>query len=103
MKNEHKIAWRCCVCGSPTSTLHEIHFGRGCRDTCIKYHVQVPLCMTCHTTAHMERQDEQKRRFCDMLGLQYHSSKIAVEMKLFHHELEDGKEHRLEWLKGMEI
>jgi hypothetical protein len=51
----------------------------------------------------MERQEEHKRRFCEMLGLQYHSSKIAVEVKHLHSDLEDGKEHRLAWLKGMEI
>jgi hypothetical protein len=51
----------------------------------------------------MERQEEQKRKFCEMLFLPYHSSKLAVQMKGMRALLESGKAQRLAWLKGMEI
>ena len=47
-----KKLYRCAECNRQTTTKHEIIFGRGNRDICIDYNIQLPLCPSCHHTAH---------------------------------------------------
>lgn len=54
MKNKKRLVFNCaCGCGRQTATLHEIVPGSGNRDICIDYNIQLPLCMDCHTVAHL--------------------------------------------------
>jgi len=38
----------CRYCGRTYASLHEIYAGTGRRQLCIKYKLQVPLCIYCH-------------------------------------------------------
>jgi hypothetical protein len=75
MKNKHNIMWQCAMpkCSNNTSTLHECFPGRMNRDYCIKYHIQVPLCPTCHYDVHHKKgmQIHYKKLFCLLLDIRY--------------------------------
>ena len=54
MKNKKKIIFNCaCGCGRQTITLHELIPGNGNRKICEDYNIQLPLCIYCHTVAHL--------------------------------------------------
>jgi hypothetical protein len=48
----NKEVYKCPECQRLTSTKHEIFFGTSARKISIKYSLQVPLCLVCHTVAH---------------------------------------------------
>lgn len=51
MKNDGTL-YACCVCDTPTTTLHELFFGKHYKPLCIEFNLQVPICAECHNSAH---------------------------------------------------
>jgi hypothetical protein len=51
----------CLFCTKQTSTYHEIFYGRGSRDICIKYGLKIPVCQACHKELHSNKEKGQKR------------------------------------------
>ena len=73
--------WGCCICGMPTSTLHEIFYGHGVRvEYGIKYNLQVPLCPRHHVQAHNTKEKNQ-RDFCRFMGLDYQEAKLNINIR----------------------
>jgi len=54
-RSDFKNGIRCIECRRPAADLHEIWGGRGIRQVCIKYNLQVPLCRECHNEAEKEK------------------------------------------------
>jgi hypothetical protein len=107
MENNHKTTWLCAVCGTPTQTLHECFFGRGNRNICIDYNLQVPLCPEHHDMAHGKRvsvksQDQWKRYFCELLDIMFIKAQFGVMSRHERGYLEEVKDKCLEYLKGRE-
>ena len=62
-----KPIYKCAMCGTRTKTLHEIYFGNGRREQAIKYKLQAPLCIGCHTFAHGFEQRAVRAELCQRM------------------------------------
>lgn len=111
MKNDHKTIWNCCITGRPTGVLHEIIPGRGNRSICEKYNIQVPVSHEIHLGAHgrlpqnhifTHSQEWYKRKFCELLGIPFETTQLAVRDKSYRYFLESIKDGCLEKLRSWE-
>ena len=103
VKNK-KMVFKCAGCGAHTVTLHEIFFGRGNRDICVEYNIQVPLCIECHKVPHGTHsissmsplatfnQNECKHYFCDILKIDPVKTALGVQSKTKRYYLKEVKE-----------
>ena len=54
MKNKPKKIYNCgCGCDRQTVTFHELIPGSANRTICEDHNIQLPLCVDCHTVAHL--------------------------------------------------
>jgi hypothetical protein len=70
INNNHTV-WEC-LCGAPTTVLHEIIPGSFKRKFCIQNTIQVPQCQKCHEKRHKSRGfggDPAKRELCEAIGV----------------------------------
>jgi hypothetical protein len=83
-----------CICGCQrnASELHEIFFGHGKKQVCVKYSIQSPLNRCCHTSAHRNRgifcgsrfdkmsQEEVQQFLCEKMGINFERTRLAVNL-----------------------
>jgi hypothetical protein len=94
MVNKHDTTWRCVRCGTYTQTLHEVIFGRGNRQVCVDYHVQTPLCTSCHELVHTNKDKYVKEllNFLGVFGDDIHGIIQGVLVRRFRNNLEVKKD-----------
>lgn len=99
MKPSKDLTFRCVCCGGLTNVLHEVIPGSGNRQLCIKYSLQVPLCIVDHRKAHgtysvthEKRPIDYAKEFIEWLGLDYYSTLRAIKDKGNRQYLEDNAE-----------
>lgn len=83
MINTGNKIWKCAVCGSYTSTLHEIFNGNGRRHISVTFNLQVPLCQPHHSAAHLQHKKQVvwRKIFCRILGINHDDILLALNQR----------------------
>lgn len=89
MKGKKGILFYCVICNRICDSLHEIIFGRGNRDVCIKYNIQAPLCAVCNSSAIAHGPDAMTyRHFLLVEFLQVDPARVVAEVRDPHSKRE---------------
>ena len=105
MKKNKNISYYCqgeCE-ETTTNTLHEVIYGSCNRKLCIKYNLQIPLCLKCHEKVHREMPKiVSMKLFCLKLGIDYDKTRLSVN-KLDYKYLEGIADQCKDKLKGWQV
>ena len=93
VKSDFKEPVPCLVCGSTDTELHEMLYGMGIRDICIKHHIQCCLCPIHHAQAH--KSPDWSMRLFIILGLHYTKLRKIIRNKT----TDKWSDHDIKFLK----
>lgn len=99
---KHRILYKCALCNVHTVTLHELVPGRGNKDVCVKFNIQLPLCVECHKLAHSDVAKEIRSRLFSELCVDEFKAVRGVHTKKARWYLYEIKDHCAEKIKSME-
>lgn len=84
--------FQCAICQRPTTKLHELVPGRGNRQVCVDYNVQLPLCLDHHLLAHSPESKKWRTELFTILNIDEDKTVQAVHNKHNRNYLEFMKD-----------